>query len=352
MTITTSPLTATVTPDLADRSAVLQMIEGYRVSRLLYVAAVLGIADRLAERAKTVEELAQETETHSFSLYRVLRALASIGVFSEDDDRRFHLTPTAQFLRRDRPDAIGPMIKVLGEPWHWEVWGRLLDSVKTGKAAFDQIHGMELYDYCQENPDFARTHGPSKTSISARASAALIANYDFTGVEKVVDVAVLGGYGNTLIPLLRANPTMTGVLYDLPFVIDGARSAIAASGVGDRIDLLQGHCLATVPTGGDVYVLMFVIHNWDDDRAVQILRNCREAMNPNGKLLLVEMLLPPGNAPFVGKFVDLESLLTTPGGYERSEAQYRSLLQAAGYQLARIIPTETANSILEAVPAD
>ncbi len=353
MTVTQPTITTNapkVLPHLPPQVAMLQMIGGLRISRCLYVAAVLGVADRLVDAPKTSEELAKVTETHAPSLYRVLRSLASVGVFSEDEDGRFHLTPTAEFLRSDVSDAIGAMVKVLGEDWHWQVWGRLLESVQTGEAAFDQIHGMELYDYCLQNPDFARTHGPSKTSISARASAALIANYDFSGVHKAVDVAVLGGYGNTLIPLLTANSTMRGVLYDLPFVIDGAKPVIAASGIGDRCELMEGHCLYSVPSGGDVYIMMFVIHNWDDQRAIKILQNCRNAMAEGGKVLLVEMVMPSGNDPFVGKFVDLESLLTTPGGYERTETQYRSLLSAAGYEVTRIIPTQTANSIIEAVP--
>jgi O-methyltransferase domain len=350
MTATTKPAPPKVMPDLPPQIAMLQMIGGLRVARLIYVAATLRIADRLADAPKTPQELAQATETHAPSLYRVLRALASVGVFAEDEDGRFHLTPTAEFLRHDVPDAIGPMVNVLGEDWHWQVWGQLLESVQTGKAAFELIHGMELYDYCQQNHSFARTHGPSKTSVSARASAALLANYHFSNIHKVIDVAVLGGYGNTLIPLLTAYPEMQGVLYDLPFVIDGAKAVIAASGVGDRCELLEGHCLYGVPTGGDAYILMFVIHNWDDQRAIQILKHCHQAMAPSGKLLLVEMIMPSGNDPFVGKFIDLESLLTTPGGYERTAAQYESLLEAAGYRITRIIPTQTANSIIEAVP--
>ncbi|HEY9661427.1 MAG TPA: methyltransferase, partial [Allocoleopsis sp.] len=347
MVATTSSTLPKVMPDLPPQVAMLQMLGGLRIARAIYVAAALGIADLLADTPKTYHELAATTETHALSLYRVLRALASVGIFAEGEDGRFQLTPSAAFLRHDMPDAIGAMVKVLGEDWHWQVWGRLLESIQTGEAAFDRIYGMELYDYCQQHPDFARTHGPSKTSVSARASAALQANYDFAGVQKVVDVAVLGGYGNTLIPLLKAHPSMNAVLYDLPFVVEGAKPVIAASGVGDRCELLDGHCLYSVPPGGNLYILMFVIHNWDDQRAIKILQNCRTAMATDGKVLLVEMVMPAGNDPFVGKFVDLESLLTTPGGYERTETQYRSLLELAGYRMTQIIPTQTANSIIE-----
>jgi hypothetical protein len=350
--MTTTERTAPkVMPDLPPQIAMLQMIGGLRVSRTIYAAAALGIADLVAEAPKTVTELAAATGTHAGALYRILRCLASLDIFSEDHEGRFHLTPTGSFLQHDAQDTLGPMIKVLGEPWHWEVWGRLLETVQTGKAAFEEIYEMELYDYWLKYPELARPHGASKTSVSARASAALLESYDFSTCCQVIDVAVVGGYGNTLIPLLKQHPTLHGVLYDLPFIIEGAQPIIQASGVGDRIALCQGHCLESVPTGGDTYILMFVTHNWDDQRATKILQNCRQAMVSNGKVLLIEMLMPTGNDPFVGKFVDLESMLTTPGGYERTEAQYRSLLDAAGLQVTRIIPTQTANSIIEAVPA-
>lgn len=340
-----------VMPDLPPQIAMLQMIGGLRVSRIIYAAAALGVADFVAESPKTAAELAEATGTHAGALYRVLRALAGLEIFSEDHEGRFHLTPTGSFLRCDTPDALGSMIKVLGESWHWEVWGRLLETVQTGKAAFEQIYGMESYDYWLKNPDLARPQGASKTSVSARASAALLENYDFSNLYRVVEIAVIGGYGNTLIPLLKQYPTLRGVMYDLPFIIEDARPVLQASGIGDRVELYTGHCLESVPPDGDAYLLMFVLHNWDDLRAIKILKNCHQAMVSNGKVLLVEMLMPAGNAPFAGKFVDLESMLTTPGGYERTEAQYRSLLAGAGFQVTRVIPTQTANSIIEAVSA-
>jgi hypothetical protein len=329
----------------------LQMIGGFRISRAIYVAAKLAIADLLVTAPQTAQELAQSTHTHAPSLYRVLRALASVGVFAEDEKGQFHLTPPAEYLRSDKPDGIAATIKVLGESWHWEVWGQLRESVQTGQAAFEQLHGQNFFEFSEQNPEFARKQGPSKTSISARASASVVKHYDFSNLHKIVDIGLLGGYGNTLIPLLKSNPHLQGVLFDLPSVIEGATPVIEAAGACDRIQLIQGNCLDSVPSGGDAYLLMFVLHNWDDLRAIQILQNCCDAMSENAKLLIVEMIMPKGNDPFVGKFIDLESLLITPGGSERTIEQYQILLQSAGLRMTRLIATDTANSIIEAIKA-
>lgn len=338
-------------PDLPPSVAMLQFLGGIRAARSIYVAAELGIADLLADSPKTIEELAEATGTHGQSLYRVLRALAGFGIFAEDETGRFTLTPPAEFLRSDVPDSVSPSVSLFGQDWHWQVWENLFESVKTGEPAFDKLHGMQFFDYCNQNFEFANLSGQSKTSIAARASAALLESYDFSSMSKVVDIAVMGGYGNTLIPLLKANPTMKGTLFDIQPVIEAAKPAVEAAGLSDRCELIVGHCLESVPSGGDAYILMFVVHNWDDERAIKILKNCHAAMAENGKVLLIEMIMPLGNEPFVGKLVDLESLLITPGGRERTEAQYHSLLEAAGFKVTKIIPTKTANSIIEAVRA-
>lgn len=329
----------------------LQFLGGIRVARSIYAAAELGIADLLADGPKTVEELAQATDTHGPSLYRVLRALAGFGIFAEDEAGRFTLTAPAEFLQTDFPDSVRAAVKLFGEDWHWQVWGNLYESVKTGEPAFEQLHDIGFFDYCNQNHEFANLSGDSKTSIATRASASLLRNFDFSSVGKVVDIAVMGGYGNTLVPLLTANPAIKGVLFDIEPVIAAAKPVIEAAGLSDRCELIIGDCLESVPTGGDAYILMFVVHNWDDQRAIKILKNCHAAMADNGRLLLVEMIMPKGNEPFVGKLIDLESLLITPGGYERTEAQYRSLLESAGFKVTKVIPTQTANSIIEAVRA-
>ena len=280
----------------------------------------------------------------------MLRAIASLGIFAEDETNRFSLTPPAEFLRSDVPDSLCASIKFFGKDWHWQLWGDLNYSVETGKPAFNHLFGEGLYDYYQDF-EVAKISSESKKSISGRAAASLLESYDYSFARLVVEVGVFAGYGTTLVPLLKANPTMKGVIFDFPPVIEAAKPAIEAQGLADRCELIAGNCLESMASGGDAYILMFVVHNWDDEGAVKLLKNCHQAMAENGKLTIIEMIMPKGNEPFVGKLVDLESLLSTPGGYERTEAQYRSILEAAGFKVTNIIPTKTANSIIEAVRA-
>ena len=349
--IASKPETPKMLPDLPPPVAMMQMIGGFRVARSIYVAAQLGIADVLADGSKTIEELAQATETDAPSLYRVLRALAGVGIFAENESGQFSLTPPAEFLRSDVPESLRASVMLFGEEWHWSLWGDMLHSVKTGEPAFDHLYEKGFYEFYNQNPEFAKNSSESKTSMVSRASASLINNYDFSSIGKVVDIGVAGGYGSTLVSLLKANPTMKGVLYDFPPVIEGTKPVIEAAGLTERCELIAGDCVESVPSGGDAYILMFVVHNWDDERAIKILKNCHKGMAEDSRLLLIEMIMPKGNDPFVGKVVDLESLLLTPGGYERTEAQYSSLLEAAGFKLTKIIPTQTANSVIEAVRA-
>jgi hypothetical protein len=343
--IATKPNT-NMPPNLPPQVAMMQMLGGLRVARLIYAAAELGIADLLADGSKSIDELAQATETHAPSLYRLMRSLASVGIFAEYE-RHFSLTPLAEFLQSDTPDSVRAAVKFFGQDWHWNVWENLHYSVKTGEPAFEHLYGQGLFDYYQD-PEVARVSSESKASISQRAAQSLLANYDFSSMNKVVDIGIYAS-GCTISAILQANPTVQGVLFDYPAAIAAATASELAQAT--RCEMIAGNCLDSVPSGGDAYILMFVVHNWDDDRAAQLLKNCREAMTANGKLLIIEMIMPLGNEPFVGKLIDLESLLTTPGGYERTEAQYRSLLETVGFKVTRIIPTQTANSIIEAVRA-
>ena len=352
MTTTTSTPKAkqpSALPNVPPAIAMLRFLGGFRIARIIYVVAELGIADLLVDGAKTSAELAQATQTHESSLYRVLRSLASVGIFAQDDDGKFKLTPAAKYLAGDTPGSLRDAIKFLGQDWHWQVWGELPYSIKTGKPAFDRLFGQGLFEYYLD-PEAAKTASNSKVSISSRASNSLMANYDFSSTSTLVELGIFAGAGSTIIPLLKAYPEMKGILLDFESAIAVAQPAIEQAGLTERCQLVSGNCVETVPSGGDTYILMFVIHNWDDEQAIKILQNCREAMTDTGKLLLVEMIMPEGNEPFVGKLIDLESLLTTPGGRERKEDEYRDLLVKAGLKIARIIPTQTANSIIEAVP--
>lgn len=324
----------------------LQMATGYWITQALYIAAKLGIADLLKDGPKSSNELAQATTTHAPSLYRVLRSLASVGVFTEIEGGKFDLTPLAEFLRTGS-GSMRDMVLMQGEAWHWRPWGELMHSVKTGEMAVKQVFGGDLFGYFSQDAEAAKIFDGAMTNFSAAFTGAVIAAYDFSPIKKLVDVA--GGHGKLISMVLKANPGMQGVLFDLPQVIEGARAMMTKEGLSGRCELASGSFFESVPAGGDAYLMKHIIHDWDDERAIAIMKNCHRAMNENGKLLLVEMVLPPGNDPFIGKYLDLEMLVMAPGGRERTEAEYRALFIAAGFKLTRIVPTQSPASVIEGV---
>jgi hypothetical protein len=345
---TAKPEQAQALSDLPPPMAMLRFLGGFRIARILYAVAELGIADVLVDGAKTVAELAQATKTHETSLYRVLRSLASVGIFAEDETGRFRLTPAAEALRTDSKESLRASVRLFGQDWHWETWGELLYSIRTGEPAFEYLYGMDLFEFFQ-NPQIGTLAQESKTSISYRATTSLLDNYDFSDTGCLIQLGCFSGVNATLVPLLKANPKMKGVLLDFYTAIENDRQFLDAAGLSERCQLVAGDCIQSVPAGGDIYLLLFLIHNWNDQDAVKILQNCRQGMTPEGKLLLIEAIMLTGNEPFVGKLIDIQSLLTTPGGYERTEIQYRQLLHQAGFEIKKIIPTQTSNSIIEAV---
>lgn len=327
--------------------AMLDMIKGFWVSRALYVAAKLGIPDLLRDEPKSSDDLAQATGTHAPSLYRVLRALDSVGVFAEDDQGRFALTPLGATLRTDVPGSLRYFaIEELGEN-HYPAWERVLHSVETGAIAFNHVYGASKWQYMAEHSDEARIFDAAMSSFSSVVAAAVVAAYDFSSSATVVDVG--GGDGTLLAAILKANPSLRGAVADLPHVAEGAQRRLDADGLADRCEVAAGSFFESVPVG-DTYVLKFIIHDWDDQQSAAILRNCRSAMAANGRVLLVEAVIQPGTATSFSKYVDLNMLVMT-GGRERTEAEYRALLDSAGLRLTRIIPTSTEMSILEAVQA-
>jgi hypothetical protein len=326
----------------------LQLIAGFWVSRALYIAAKLGIADLLKGGPKNSEELAQATGMHLPSLYRVLRALASVGVFAEDGHGRFTLTPLAATLRTDVPGSLRAFaIAELGED-HYPAWGEVLHSIKTGEIAFDHLFGMDVWQYRAQHPEEGRIFDEAMASFSSVVNAAIVDSYDFSSLGTIVDVG--GGDGSLIASILQANPGMKGVLFDLPHVVAGARRRIEAEGLAERCEVVAGDAFTSVPSGGDAYLLKWIIHDWDDERSVAILKNCHRAMAAHGKLLLVEAVIPHGNTPSFHKFMDLNMLVMT-GGRERSEAEYRVLLEAAGFRLTRVILTQSEMSVIEGARA-
>jgi predicted transcriptional regulator len=323
-----------------------QMAFGALMSQALYVIAKVGVADLVANGPKSVSELAAATETNESALYRVLRSLASVGVFRETDPKMFALTPLAEPLRSDVPNSIRNGVIFMGEEWHWRVWGDMLYSVRTGKPAWGRIHGGEVFDYFAANPEQSEIFNRAMTDMSMATAPAVVDAYNFSGIKTLVDIA--GGHGYLLSQVLKANPTMKGILFDMQQVVAGADALLEREGVLDRVEKVAGDFFASVPAGADAYIMKHIIHDWDDERAGKILRNIRRVMPPNATVLIVETVVPEGNEPHYSKLLDLE-MLASPGGVERTAREYGELLAASGLRLTRIIQTESPFSIVEAV---
>jgi hypothetical protein len=323
----------------------MQIAFGALLSQALYVAAKLGIADLLADGPKGAAELAEATATHERSLYRVLRSLASAGVFREIEPKRFELTYVGDALRTGVPGSLRSGAIFMGEEWHWRVWGNLLYSVRTGQPAWGHVHGQEVFDYFGANSEPAEIFNDAMTDMSAGSAAAVIAGYDFSGASTLVDVA--GGHGTLLGRILEATPGLRGVLFDMPHVAKGATATFERLGVSDRVEIASGSFFESVPSGGDLYIMRNIIHDWDDERSIAILRNIREAMGEGSKLLVLEMVVPEGDEPHFAKVIDLE-MLVSPGGVEPTAKEYDELLAAAGLRMTRIVPTMSPFSIVEA----
>ena len=325
-------------PELMNR-----MITGYWTTQALYVAAKLGIADLLIQGPRSADDLAQATKVHASSLYRLLRGLASLGVFAEDDLARFSLTPLAECLRSDTLGSQRALAIMSGEE-HYRAWGELLYSVQTGKTAFDKLYGMPVFDFLSKNLEQAKTFDAAMVGVHGRETAAMTDAYDFSGIAVLADIG--GGNGSLLTTVLKKYPAMRGILYDMPGVTERAKANLHAAGVADRCQVIGGNFFESIPAGADAYLMRHIIHDWDDEKATTILRNVHQAMGKEGRLLLVEGVIPPGNDPCFGKLLDL-TMLTLPGGKERTEEEYRTLFKAGGFQLNRIVPTKAEVSVIE-----
>ena len=325
-----------------------QMITGHWVAAAIYTAAKLKLPDHLAAGAISSESLAAAAGTHADSTYRLCRALSAVGVLTELPDRQFELTVLGELLRSDHPRSMRPMAMFQGAPPHWQGWGSFVHSVQTGQPAFEHVHGKQFFDYCEGDPEFAEAFNGAMTALSAAASQAVVQAYDFAGIETLVDVG--GGHGHLLCTVLSANPSLTGIVFDLPHVVQGAAPTIAAAGLADRCQTVGGSFFESVPAG-DAYISKHIIHDWDDEHSRKILSNMASAMQGSGRVLLVEAVIDAGNMTTFGKLIDLEMLHATHGGRERTEGEFRELFASAGLKLQRTIPTQSMFSVLEAVPA-
>jgi len=343
-----SEATVAPTETLPPHAVIIQMAMGHWVSRIVHLAAELGIADLLAGGPKTADELAGPTRTHAPSLYRFLRGLANLGILSEGAGRRFSLTPLGEAMKSGAPGAARSTVLTMASDWWVRGFQELDYSLKTGKSGFEKALGMPIFDYLAKDPEAASRFSDTMIGFHGAEPAAVAEAYDFSGLGTIVDVG--GATGHMLATILERFPSPHGILFDLPHVLADATALLAARGVGDRVTLDAGSFFERVPVGGDAYILSHIIHDWDEEKCLTILGHVRQAMKPDGRLLLVEMVLPADDTPHPGKMLDL-MMLVGPGGQERTVPEYDALLAKAGFKLARVVPTASAVSVVEATAA-
>jgi len=328
----------------------LDLIVGYWVSQLVHVAARLGLADSLAEGPLSVEDIAEQADVDVRALYRLMRALASVGVFAEGDPRVFSLTPLAETLLSDRPDSMRDFALMMVEGYNWEAWQGLNESVTDEAIAFDRVHGMPIFEYFDAHPEHREVFARSMASISGSENPAIADGYDFSKIGTLVDVG--GSQGHLLATILKCHPGVNGVLFDRPAVIEQARQApfFAGEGLDGRITFEGGDFFESVPSGADGYMMKYIMHDWNDEQCAAILSRCRDAMNPGGRVLVVDTVVTSGNQPQLGKLMDINMLILT-GGRERTETEFAEIFDMAGLRLEAVHPTHCPLSVVEAVPA-
>jgi O-methyltransferase domain/Dimerisation domain len=330
-----------------------EMLRAYRLPQAIYVAAKLGLADLLSDGPRSAEELAATTGAHPTALLRLLRFLASRKLFAELESQTFGLTKLGATLRREAPDSLHGLAINTGE-WWWEAYGAMLHSVTTGRSAHEHVYGVDVFEYFAEHSDTAAMFQGSSFQQSghrARSSEAVAAAYDFASIGTLVDLG--GGMGDLMVACLKANPHLNGVIYELPYQVPAARAFVDREGLSARCRVVGGNLFATVPPLGDAYMMRSVLHEFDDEKVLIILRNCRHVLGRGGRILVIERLMPnraeddPGTVE-----MDLEMLvMSAAGGLERTEAAFRAVFESAGFRLAKVVPTQSPWKVIEGWPA-
>lgn len=318
------------------------------ISAVVYAAAKLGIADHLTAAPKSAAELAGPTGTHAPSLHRLMRTLAGLGILTEQDAQRFALTPLGEALKTGAPGSARATLIAFCGPAFWHSWEEIVYSLETGKTGFEKAWGMPIFDYLAQHPEEASFFSEAMVGFHGAEPPAVAKAYDFSRATKLVDVG--GATGNMLAAILGRHPALRAVLFDRAHVVRDAPALLKARGVEERVTIEPGDFFETVPAGGDVYLLSHIIHDWNEDQCLIILGNCRKAIKADGRLLIIETVLPTGDTPHQGKVQDMV-MLVLPGGQERTEAEYATLLRKAGFRLNRVVPTESVVSVVEALPA-
>jgi hypothetical protein len=324
-----------------------RLIKGFQISQAIHVAAVLGVADHMAAGPRTSDQIAAAVGAHPRSLYRLLRALAAIGVFREHEHRRFSLTAMGGCLRSDAAQPMRPFATFIGQAYQWQAWGHLLHSVKTGESAFRVVHGMSNWAYRERHPEQNAIFNAAMTGNSRRVDAAIVAAYDFSRFARIADIG--GGQGSLLAAILTANPETRGVLFDLPHVVATAAPVLEAAGVQDRCEVVGGSMFESIPEGCTAYVMKFILHDWDDADCIRILQGCCCAMQSDAQLFVVERLVGPPNEDPAVKLSDL-NMLVGLGGQERTREEFAALLRAGRFRLADVLSTSAAMSVIVGEP--
>jgi len=322
----------------------MQLITGFWTSCCIYAAAKLNIADLLNDGPQTANQLAEAAHCDAASLYRVLRALSSVGVFSENNEHQFQLNPLGSTLKSDVPGSMRAMtIAQLGD--HYNAWGNLVYSIKTGNTAFDKVEGMSVWKYYETNPDEGVNFMKAMSGVTGAVVMNVLPLYDFSGFETIVDIG--GGNGAMLMAVLNTAPQTKGIVFDEEYVVEETKKVLKEKGFDKRCSIEAGSFFNFIPKGADAYLMKMILHDWNDDQCLQILNNCSNVMKPGSKLLVIEAVIPESNDPHPGKFMDINMLAMT-GGKERTEKEFDSLFANAGLKLSKVIPTHSPMfSILE-----
>jgi hypothetical protein len=339
---------AVAAPAPPAHAQLIQMFAAGWLAPALYAAAKLGLADHLTDGSRTADELAAATGTHAPSLYRFMRTLAGFGILDEVQGQRFALTPLGEALKTGAPGSARSTLLAFGGPSFWRTWEEVIYSLETGKPAFEKVWGVPFFDYLARDQEAASHFSEAMVGFHGSEPPTVAQAYDFSDIGTVIDVG--GATGNMLAALLSRHAGLRGVLFDLPHVVRDAPALLKARGVDARVTIETGSFFERVPEGGDAYVLSHIIHDWREEQCLTILGNCRRAMRPDSRLLIVETVLPEGNTPHQGKLQDLV-MLVFPGGQERTETEYAALLGQAGFRLRRVVPTASVVSVVEAIPA-
>lgn len=319
------------------------------IAAALYPVTKLGIAELVADGPKPVSELAAETGAHEDALYRVLRALANVGIFQEVSPRTFGLSPAASLLRSDVAGSMRDLVLWMTNEFHFKTWGDMLHSVMTGRPSVEKVYGKTCFDVFPTLPETNVEFNNAMTNISAMTIPTILEAYDFSGIGTLVDLG--GGHGLLISQILKHYPEMKGLLFDLPHVLEGAKPRIHRLGLESRLDTCPCNFFESIPAGGDAYIMQHILHDWTDEQCEVILKNLHKAISgkKNVKIIILDSLVNTDGAFDFTKWKDLEMLIL-PGGRERTEAEFRNLLQRSGFKLTRTIPLPSMVSILEAVP--